>query len=423
MEESTDDRACRGTGLSTACWSTACRRVLREGLKSVVIILLVAELALSASRQPVRGPQLCTCTNHQSQCDGNELCLCRNSSCVCDVANCRHSQTTDPCVTLLDLPSPVEDRPPLHFTHVLSALFTPYPTTARATALRTPCPAACSWEGVACLLPLLLLAADLALCCLHGCALLCAVHLLASVLVLACCTLHHALVWNTALLPEWSVHLSELARTASSANLLLALTLLRLLLWTLTSDLSFNKLFPVRTRTRYDLLLPARSSSGCRVSLQPSCSAPASCAGVEERLQLLSLGSGPAQTGRAADSWLRRAEELDLLSSELSPPPSAPSQLHLTSSRVPCDGLSSGVWAGLGWPASSPTVSHMSAVGSQPHPLSINPLLASSPVLSPRPGLHLLRPSRLRHRRPSLSSATASLSLTEGADFSISFQL
>lgn len=212
----------------------------------------------------------------------------------------------------------------------------------------------CSWSDVTFPLPILLLVVDIVTCCWHSCVLAAVIQLLLSLIVLVT---HSRL---QAMLLMWAAHYSDTVLPyIPPADLYLPLLtvnfLFRLLLWKSHCSYTYTDIQSSRT------------------SIQSSSSDV--CASVAKRLELLSIG--PPQPLRESSSWLRRVEQLELLSFPSSP-------------------------------------SHTTHLGRQLQPSSMCSPSTSAHPASPLSGSQtLLWPARLQPPRANIISATASLSLTD----------
>lgn len=298
-------------------------------MKAVVMVVIVTELSFYVSQQYV--------------CD-DVACMCQHSPLF---SSCNRTETH--CgMTEKDIPL-FATVCPLFSTSVCVDL---YPSSSDSRSLQLDY-WLCSWSDVTFPLPILLIVVDIAMCWWDSCALAAVVQLLLSLIVLAtnsrlqAMLLKWATLYNDTLppfLPPPDLYLPLL-----TINLLF-----RLLLW--KSHCSYTD----------------TDSHGSNI--QPSSSDM--CASVTQRLDHLHIG--PSQPLRESSSWLRRLEQLELLSFPSSP-------------------------------------SHTAHFGPQPQPSSISsPPTTSLHAASPVSGSQtLLWPARLQPPRANFISATASLSLTD----------
>ena len=265
-------------------------------LKSAVLVLLVTELTFSVSQQYVCGnaPRVCTELRQSSLCCEYLREAAIQHALACGSFNTNCSRTGD---TAVKYTSPMT----MH-----SASF-PLPcSTSTVTALQEPYPhcgldSLCYWlchgGGVASLLLLLLLlATDLATCYQHKCTVACLLQLLTASLLLVSNPRLQAMLLDTAaklLSLDWGTFDSASRSIFPTIYppLIVSVLLLRLQLLTATS---------------------ASSPNLCDLDCQPA--AFDDC--LLQQLQQLTIGPSVIS---GQDSWLRRAQDLRLLSSPLQP--------------------------------------------------------------------------------------------------------
>ena len=376
-------------------------------VKSVVVVLLVTELSFSVSRRYLCDA-LCACADSRKQ-QSYVGDLVRGGAAYhlhCDRGCASYKTNPGPngtgrwcCDLLLEGRAPLSTAVyPVHST-CSSPLYPGLcPCSVEIVLLEKPClkyglDSVCYWlcseSDVALPLPLLVLSADVTMCWLYSCALSTVLQLLTGLLVLSSNAKLQAVLLatiNNTLSLEWaSYYVDAISTVISPATafylpLLLATLILRVLLWSVNSDLSSNA----------DGLHEPRSAQ------------TSECASVVERLQQLSIGS--TDSVGVCCSWLRRAEELDLLSSPV--PPRVSAALVCAACADPTS--HSLQQPSLPVPAFTFAGSAVFPVATPSHPTSLTNSLQSS--ISQH---SVLWPARLQQPRSSLASATAALSLTD----------
>ena len=315
-------------------------------LKAGVVVLLVTELAFSVSQQYVCGdaPRVCTSRSCEYWREPalHYVLTCDSFNTNCSEAGDRTVKYTSP-ITMHSASYPLPCS-----TSAVSALEEPYPHWG----LDRVCYWLCHGGGVASLLfLLLLLAIDLAMCYQHVCTLTYLLQLLTATLLLVSNPRLQAMLVDTLLSLDWG-SVSQSVFPTIYHPLLVSVLLLRLQLWTATFTSS-----------------PNLCDLDCQPAVLDDC--------LVQQLQQLTIGPSVIS---GEDSWLRRAQDLRLLSS----PPLQPA-------------VSS---------ASTPTLCLQ--VCSSAHVPSV--VTASSSALQcSRPSV--LWPGHLH--QPTFISATASLSLTD----------
>ena len=327
-------------------------------VKVAVVALLVTELTLSVSQQYICSDvsRLSTELGPSSLCSQFSREAALNYVPACGSYN-TSSYTAGNTAVRYTSPMTMSSTPyllPCSSVNTVIVLKEPYPRCR----LDSVCYWLCHGAGMASLLPLLLLlATDLATCCQDLCTLTSLLQLLTALILLASNATLQAMLLDTAseLVPfNWGTYdsLSHAVFPTIYPLLLVSVLLLRLQLWTMTSACS-----PI------DL---------CDLNFQPA--SLDEC--LVQRLQQLTIG--PSVMAGRGSSWMRRAQDLHLLSS----------------------------------PPVQPVVSYASLTQrthSTAHILSVTTFASSSPSQCCQPTV--LRPGHLN--QPSLTSATASLSLTD----------